>query len=146
MNGLQHSQPCSLASQAAVHIKTADPMKLSCTLWIISNVCICESKRQILFFANKIMHKFKMRYNFVEQILNRTYISSSFHTTKVIKKKKNFVFTKLNKQRFDHEINYNYITWFKFWLSLLPLLILNRTPFNWHCESADPCWSKLFRP
>ena len=38
--------------------------------------------------------------------------------------------TGLDTQRFDQKINYNYITLFKFWLSLYPLLILTRTLFK----------------
>ena len=44
---------------------TSDLIKL----YIFYN-CICEAKRQILFFVNKTMHNFKIGYNFVEHFLN----------------------------------------------------------------------------
>ena len=38
--------------------------------------------------------------------------------------------TELDKQRFVQKIKYNYLTRFKFWLTLYLLLLLSRTPFN----------------
>ena len=46
-------------SQAAD--STADSIKL-----YIFYICICEAKRQILFFVNNTMHNFKIGYNFVK--------------------------------------------------------------------------------
>ena len=41
--------------------------------------------------------------------------------------------TELDTHRFDQNMNYNYITRFKFCLSLYPLLILTCTPFKREC-------------
>ena len=44
----------------------------------------------------------------------------------------------LDTQRFDQKINYNYISRFNFWLSLIyPLVIVTRTPFKDYLFQGD---------
>ena len=54
------------------------------------NIYICEAKRQILFFVNKAMHNFNIRYNFVKNFLSHTFILAVFNhkTSTVILSKK----------------------------------------------------------
>ena len=67
------------------------------------------------------MHNFKIGINFVKH-LKKNYSLALFDDdiAKVIR----------DMQRFDQQINYNYTTRFKFWLSLYPLLVLTYTPFE----------------
>ena len=49
-----------------------------CHASLMLNFCICESKRQLLFFANKIMHNFQTGFDFVKTFLDKTYILAVF--------------------------------------------------------------------
>ena len=67
------------------------------------------------------MHNFPIGFDFVKQntFLNQTYILAVFNekaSAFILKNKSIFTFndTRLDTQRFDQKINYNYITRFKF--------------------------------
>ena len=85
---------------------TADSIKL-----YIFYIFICEAKRQILFFFNKTMHKFKIGYNFEKPVFNEKpskmiiFLKISIFT---------FNDTGLDTQKFDQKMNYNYKSRFKF--------------------------------
>ena len=53
------------SSPARQRHTTADSIKL----FIFYN-CICEAKRQILFFVDKTMHNFKIGFDFVKRFFN----------------------------------------------------------------------------
>ena len=55
-------------------------------------ICNCESKRKLLFFVNKIMHNFKIGFNFENIFLTLTNILAVFNNdmTKMLKFKNNF--------------------------------------------------------
>ena len=117
------------------------------------NCCICESKWQILVFANKIMHNFKIRFRFVKHFFKSNLYLSCIYWWNVknyfiLKNKSIFTFkdTGLGTQKFDQKINYYCITRLKFWLSLYSQCWYSLAlPLN-PKYSSHPLFSELSEP